>query len=90
MLIAVHTKHALVVGGTCCTSVSHTRAVFTPIVQADSSCQLSATAGDTTDAAVDSAADSSSDNIEWLKWTGAAVLFVEGLLVCPTSLDHLG
>lgn len=50
------------------------------IVQADSSCQLSTTG--TSDAAVESAADSS-DNIEWLKWTGAAVLFVEGLLVRP-------
>ena len=53
------------------------------VVQADSSCHISATAGGNTAAAVDSAADSS-DNIEWLKWTGAAVLFVEGLLVRPT------
>lgn len=58
------------------------------VVQADSSCHISATAGGTTAAAVDSAADSS-DNIEWLKWTGAAVLFVEGLLVRPTCLDHM-
>ena len=58
-------------------------------VQADSSCQLTATAGGTTDAAVDPAADSS-NKIEWLKWTGAAVLFVEGLLVRSNIFRSFG
>lgn len=53
------------------------------VLQADSSCQLSATAGGTTDgtASTENSGTASSDNIEWLKWTGAAVLFVEGLIV---------
>lgn len=53
------------------------------VLQADSSCQLSATAGGgiaNNEDAVESGPDNS-DNIEWLKWTGAAVLFVEGLIV---------
>ena len=62
------------------------------VVQADSSCQLSATAGGATIAttATDLAIGSSTDsrgNIEWLKWTGAAVLFVEGLIVSPNILQ---
>lgn len=63
------------------------------ILQADSSCQLSATAGGTTavgassDAVVESGTDSI-DNIEWLKWTGAAALFVEGLIVSSNLFSH--
>ena len=59
-----------------CLSCGHT-------LQADSSCQLSATAGGVTanSEAVAEPGVASSDNIEWLKWTGAAVLFVEALIV---------
>ena len=57
-------------------------------LQADSSCQLSATGGTTAATGVtdgDADADTgSSDDIAWLKWTGAAVLFVEGLIVSRT------
>lgn len=50
--------------------------------QADSSCQLAATG---TAAAQDNVADVSQD-IDWLKWTGAAVLFVEALIVSAAVL----
>ncbi|KAL3160291.1 hypothetical protein ABBQ38_009683 [Trebouxia sp. C0009 RCD-2024] len=46
--------------------------------KADSSCQLSATAANNEDA--EESGPANSDNIEWLKWIGAAVLFVEGLI----------
>ena len=58
------------------------------IAQADSNCQLSATGSST---AADADADSvtaSSDDIAWLKWTGAAVLFVEALIVSHNLLVH--
>lgn len=50
-------------------------------MQADSNCQLAVTSS----TAVVEATDNG-DNINWLKWTGAAVLFVEALIVSATSV----
>lgn len=45
------------------------------ILQADSNCLIDATG------VTDADDTGSSHSIEWLKWTGAAILFVEALVV---------
>ena len=52
------------------------------ILQADSNCLIDATG--VTDADDDTG---SSHSIEWLKWTGAAILFVEALVVSAMLLQ---
>lgn len=50
-------------------------------LQADSNCSLTVTSTSAEAASTDDSVETGSDNITWLKWTGAAVLFVEALIV---------
>ena len=53
-------------------------------LQADSNCQLAVTSS----TAVEEATDGG-DDVTWLKWTGAAVLFVEALIVSAATMACL-